>query len=258
MSDDIDICDQGTVKTIRFNRMEKKNAITQAMYTAIADAIDAAHAQGCAAIIFLGQPGVFSAGNDIMDFMSNAMSADFSGSPTIRFLRALATCKIPMIAGVDGLAIGVGTTMLMHCDMVFATQRSTLKTPFLNLGLVPEAGSSLIAPHIMGQQRAFEMLVLGETFSAEAAHQSGLINHVVSEDSLQERVMDAARRLAALPPEALRISRGLLRGNEEAEILQRIDEEAVLFTKCLHSDEAREAFTAFMEKRPANFNKSGV
>ena len=257
MSDDIAISDSGTIKTIRFNRVEKKNAITQAMYTALADAIDDAQTQRCPALVFLGQPGVFCAGNDIMDFMTTAMSPNFSDSPVIRFLRTLATCKIPMIAGVDGLAIGVGTTMLMHCDMVFATKRTTLKTPFLNLGLVPEAGSSLIAPRIMGQQRAFEMLVMGETFSADAAHHAGLINHVVDEGSLEERVMEAAYKLAALPPEALRLSRGLLRGDED-QILQRIDEEAVLFAQRLKSDEAREAFTAFMEKRPPNFTKSSA
>ncbi|MEP3673675.1 MAG: enoyl-CoA hydratase-related protein, partial [Hyphomicrobiales bacterium] len=184
-------------------------------------------------------------------------SSNFSDSPVIRFLRTLATCKIPMIAGVDGLAIGVGTTMLMHCDMVFATTRTTLKTPFLNLGLVPEAGSSLIAPRIMGQQRAFEMLVMGEIFSADAAYRAGLVNHVVDESSLEERVMEAANKLAALPPEALHLSRGLLRGDED-EILQRIDEEAVLFAQRLKSDEAREAFTAFMEKRPPNFTKSSA
>lgn len=254
MSDDVEIKDQGTIKTIRLNRLDKKNAITQDMYSTIADAMDAAQKDGFSAIVFLGQPGVFSSGNDISDFMTNAMSDDFSSSPTLRFLRALATCKIPMIAGVDGLAIGVGTTMLMHCDMVFATKATTLKTPFLDLGLVPEAGSSLIAPLIMGQQRAFELLVMGEKFSADRAHAAGLINHIIEEDALEKRVMEAAQKLTALPPEALRLSRGLLRPNEE-EILKRIDQEAALFAERLDSDEAREAFAAFMEKRPPNFNK---
>ena len=256
MSDDIVIKDLGTIKTIRLNRVEKKNAITQEMYTSLVDAIKSAQKQGCSAIVFLGQTEVFCAGNDIVDFMSNAMSDNFTNAPVMQFLRALATCKVPMIAGVDGLAIGVGTTMLMHCDLVFATKRSTLKTPFLNLGLVPEAGSSLIAPRIMGPQRAFEMLVLGEEFSADAAYHAGLVNHLVDDDALEERVMEAANKLAALPPEALRLSRALLRDDETA-ILKRIEEEAVLFVERLNSDEAREAFTAFMEKRPPNFSKAG-
>lgn len=252
MSGDIEITDDGAIKIIRFNRMDKKNAITQEMYAAMSDAMEAAQKDTLSAIVFLGQPSVFTSGNDIADFMTNAMSDDFTRSATMRFLRALAQCKIPIIAGVDGLAIGIGATMLMHCDMVFATKRSLLKTPFLNLGLVPEAGSSLIAPLIMGRQRAFEMLVLGEDFSAERAREAGLINHIIDEDVLEKHVMETAYKLASQPPEALRLSRALLQNGEE-QILQRIEEEAVLFAKQLHSDEAREAFEAFMEKRPPNF-----
>jgi len=255
VSEPVKIEDDGRVKIIRFNRVEKKNAITQKMYAMMADAMHDAEVNGSAAIVFLGHPGVFTAGNDIMDFMANAMTQDFANSPTLRFLRALATCQIPMIAGVDGLAIGVGATMLMHCDMVFASPRTTLKTPFLNLGLVPEAASSLIAPRLMGTPRAFEILVMGEVFTASAARDAGLVNHVVDEAGLEAETMKAAHKLAAIAPEALRLSRGLLRG-DPAEILRRIDEEAELFTKRLQSDEAREAFTAFIEKRPPNFNKT--
>lgn len=255
MTDHIRVTEDAGVKVIRFNRADKKNAITQAMYSALADGIADAETGDCAAIVFFGQSGIFSAGNDIMDFMSKGMTGDLIHSPTMRFLRALATSKKPMIAGVDGAAVGVGTTMLMHCDMVFASERSTFKTPFLNLGLVPEAGSSLIAPRMMGPQRAFEMLVLGETFTAERAHGAGLVNHLVAEEALEKATMDAAFKLAALPPEALALSRGLMRG-DEAEILARIDAEAVLFGERLKSREAQEAFMAFMEKRPPNFRKA--
>lgn len=254
MSEHIQITDNATIKTIRFNRANKKNAITQSMYDAMADGIDDANQGDTTAIVILGQPGVFCAGNDITDFMTNAMSSDFSTSPTIRFLKALATSKKPLIAGLDGMAIGIGATMLLHCDMVFASQSATLKTPFLNLGVVPEAASSLIAPRIMGPQRAFEMLIMGTTFTAEDAQKAGIINHVVSSDEVEEKALAAARILSELPPEALTVSRGLLRGSL-SDILARIDEEAALFTQRLKSEEAREAFTAFLEKRPANFKK---
>lgn len=252
MTDYIEIGDDAAIRTIRFNRPEKKNAITQDMYTAIADAIDAAQTDGTAVIVFLGHPGVFSAGNDIRDFMSRGMSGDLGSSPTFRFLKSLATSKVSMLAGIDGLAIGVGATMLMHCDMVFATTRSTLKTPFLSLGLVPEAASSLIAPRIMGHQRAFELLVMGETFSAEDAKAAGLINRIVDEDMLERTVIEAGLKLAAQPPQARAFCRQLVKG-DPLEITRRMDEEALLFAERLTSAEAREAFTAFMEKRPANF-----
>ena len=147
MTDFITIADDEHVRTIRFNRADKKNAITQDMYAKMADGIESAGDDGIRAILFLGQPGVFSAGNDIADFLSRGMTNDMSATATVRFLKALATSPTPILAAVDGLAIGVGTTMLMHCDMVFASEGATLKTPFLNLGVVPEAASSLIAPH---------------------------------------------------------------------------------------------------------------
>lgn len=255
MADHISIHDEDRVKVVRFNRPEKKNAITQSMYAAIADAMAEAEERGFAAIVFLGAGGIFTAGNDIADFMTSAMTSDFANSPTLRFLRALAGAKIPLVAGVGGVAVGVGTTMLLHCDMVFSSPRASFKTPFLNLGLVPEAASSLLAPRIMGPQRAFEMLALGETFSAEDAQRAGFVNRIVDEEKLEERSLDAARKLAALPPEALRLSRALLRGGEDA-ILKRIDEEADLFVDRLKSAEAREAFSAFMEKRPPDFKKN--
>lgn len=252
MTDLIEITDEDSVRTIRFNRADKKNALTQDMYAKMADGIDSAGGDGIKAILFLGQAGVFSAGNDIADFLSRGMTTDMSATATVRFLKALATTSTPLIAGIDGLAIGVGATMLMHCDMVFASEAATLKTPFLNLGVVPEAASSLIAPRIMGQQRAFEMLIMGETFSAERAREAGLVNHVTSSDELESAAMAAAKKLSKLAPDALAISRKLLRG-DTADIVARMDEEFVLFAERLQSDEAREAFSAFMEKRPPRF-----
>lgn len=252
MSEFIQVSDENYIRTVRFNRADKKNAITQEMYTAMAEAIESAPDAGMRAIVFLGQPGVYCAGNDIMDFMSRAMSSDMTATPTVRFLKALTTSKTPLVAGVDGVAIGVGVTMLMHCDFVVVSDISSLKTPFLNLGLVPEAASSLIGPKLMGHQRAFEMLIMGEAFDGARAKEAGLANRVVSSEDVEASALEAAGKIAALAPEALRISREFVRGSE-TDILARIDEEVLEFAKRLKSDEAREAFTAFMEKRPAKF-----
>jgi enoyl-CoA hydratase/carnithine racemase len=160
-----------------------------------------------------------------------------------------------MIAAVDGLAIGVGTTMLLHCDLVYATPAASLRTPFLDLGLVQEAGSSILGPERMGYPRAFELICLGEPFSAERALQAGLVNAVVPADKLEETAMKAARRLAAKPRHALMTARRLLR-QDPARISAKIDEEAQAYTGLMRSPEAREAFTAFLEKRPPDFAKA--
>jgi enoyl-CoA hydratase/carnithine racemase len=159
-----------------------------------------------------------------------------------------------VIAAVDGVAIGVGTTMLFHCDLVYATPASTFATPFLSLGLIPEAGSSLLMPRRMGYARAFEMLALGETFSAEQAVQAGFVNKIAAPDQIEETALEASRRLASLPPEALAMTRTLMRGNP-VEILQQTDKEVIAFRERLASPEALEAFTAFFEKRSPNFRK---
>ncbi|HEX2019034.1 MAG TPA: crotonase/enoyl-CoA hydratase family protein [Aurantimonas sp.] len=245
MSDLIQTAVQEGVLTIRMNRPDKKNAITSAMYREMADAIAGASGDDAiAAVMICGVPGAFSAGNDIKDFMAVAVS----GAPprdAYDFLIAIATSKKPLVAAVDGIAIGIGTTILMHCDLAYASPASTFRTPFLDLGVTPEAGSSLIAPRIMGDQRAFALLALGETFDAEAARQAGLV-YGVSDDA-ETAARDAATRLAKKPPEALRIARALLRGSQE-EIVQRIDLEIGHFTERLSSAEAKAAFMAFMSR----------
>jgi enoyl-CoA hydratase/carnithine racemase len=245
MSDSIQTAVQDGVLTIRMNRPDKKNAITSAMYREMADAIVGASGDDAvAAVMICGVPGAFSAGNDIKDFMAVAVS----GTPprdAYDFLIAIATSKKPLVAAVDGIAIGIGTTILMHCDLAYASPASIFRTPFLDLGVTPEAGSSLIAPRIMGDQRAFALLALGETFDAEAARQAGLV-YGVSDDA-EAAARDAATRLAKKPPEALRIARALLRGSQE-EIVQRIDLEIGHFTERLSSAEAKAAFMAFMSR----------
>jgi enoyl-CoA hydratase/carnithine racemase len=242
----------GGVQTIRLSRPEKKNAITSPMYEAMADALAAADERtDVAATLILGRDGVFSAGNDMAEFLDYAKGGALGGA-VIRFLKTLATAHKPLIAAVDGLAIGVGTTMLLHCDLVYASPRARFRTPFLDLGLVPEAASSLLLPMRIGPQRAFEMLCLGSWMDAERACAAGLVNAVVPEAELETQARAAAAALAAKPQEALAAARRLIRGDPSA-VLARIDEEVRIFAERLRSAEAREAFTAFLEKRPPDF-----
>ena len=245
---EIDVTREGRVQIIRFNRAEKKNAITRAMYKTMADALVAADSDdGIGANLMLGQPEVFTSGNDLADFMAVAMGSEHGGEVG-EYLKAIATGTKPLVAAVDGLAVGVGCTTLMHCDLVYASPRAWMQTPFVDLGLVPEAGSSLIAPRLMGHQRAFALLAMGERFSAEKAQQAGLVNEVIATEELEAHAMGAAEQLANKPPEALAISRKLIRGDRE-EIIARIIEESEHFKGRLKSDEARNAFMAFMQKK---------
>ena len=238
---------QPGVLVIRLNRPEKKNAITTAMYARMTEALHEAdnHAE-IRAVAFLGTDNCFSAGNDIADFLTYAMGG--GGRPSAAdFLQALATCDKPMVSGVDGLAIGIGTTIHLHCDMTIASDRSLFRTPFVDLALVPEAASSLIAPRVMGHQRAFALLAAGESFSAEPAREAGIVWKVVSPDAVEAETLALAANLAAKPPHAMKIARNLIRGNGD-DVLARMDEELVHFTAQLRSAEARAAFEAFMRR----------
>ena len=232
------------VMTIRMNRAEKKNALTLQMYDALADVLEAAAADDTVlALRIAGVPGAFSAGNDILDFVSFAETGAL-GEPVVRFLKALASSAKPLVAAVDGLAIGIGTTMLLHCDYVVATPRARFQTPFTDLALVPEAASSLIAPRLMGHQRAFALLAMGERMTAAEAERAGFVNRVVEPDELDAASGDAARTIARKPVAAMAATRALLRG-DRTEILARIDAEAMVFRQRLQSDEALAAFAAF-------------
>jgi len=236
------------VMVIRFNRAEKKNAITRAMYQAMTDALKAADAdEAVRATVFLGSDGCFSAGNDLNDFMAFAMGGTM-GREVIDFLHTLATHGKPLVSGVDGLAIGIGTTIHLHCDLTYASARTRFRTPFVDLALVPEAASSLLAPRLMGHQRAFALLAAGDGFSADAAREAGLVYAVVEPGAVEAETLAAACRLAAKPPKALAIARSLIRG-DRADVLARIDEEAAHFAAQLKSAEARAAFEAFIARR---------
>ena len=238
------------VQTLEIARPEKKNALTQAMYKAMSDAlVEGDQDEAVKVHVLLGADGVFTAGNDIADFYAQASgSSDGTGlKEVLRFIKLLPNIKKPLLAGVDGIAVGVGTTLLFHCDMVFATPRAAFATPFLDLGLVPEAGSSLLMPQRMGYARAFEVLVLGETYSADQMLSAGLLNAIVTPEELRACVAAAAQRLANKPPEALRLSRQFMRGDLTA-LNARVDEEARYFAERLSSKEARAAFQSFLSK----------
>jgi enoyl-CoA hydratase/carnithine racemase len=258
MSQDIDIRVADGVQVIRFLRAGKKNALTGPMYHAMSEALGAAERNDQIAVhVFIGSGGVFSAGNDINDFLARAEAPAAAGipAPSLKFISCLPTLTKPMIAAVDGLAIGIGTTLLLHCDLVYATPSASLRTPFLDLGLVQEAGSSLLAPQRMGHVRAFELLCLGEPLTAEGALAAGLINAIVPAADLEATALGAARRLVAKPRQALLAARRLLRPNAAA-IRSVIDQEAQCYAELMSSAEAREAFSAFLEKRRPDFAKA--
>ncbi|MBA3449078.1 MAG: crotonase/enoyl-CoA hydratase family protein [Pseudaminobacter sp.] len=240
----------GAIQVIRMNRPDKKNAITRKMYAAMAEALIGGDADEAIRVhVFLGVPGAFSSGNDLADFMAVATGGE-SGGEVWDFLIALARSEKPIVSGVDGIAVGIGTTINLHCDLTFATPRTQFRTPFVDLGLVPEAGSSLLAPAILGRQQAFALLGLGEGFSAERAKDAGLIYAVVDEDRLEAEVLAAAEAIAAKPPEALKIARDLMLGSRD-ELVARIRQEGAHFQARLKSDEARTAFVAFMSRKKA-------
>lgn len=248
MSEHVAVERRGAVQIVRMNRPDKKNAITRAMYAAMATALgegDAAPDIRCH--VFLGQPGAFSAGNDMGDFMTVATGGE-GGNEVLDFLLALARAQKPIVSGADGIAVGIGTTLHLHCDLTFATSETVFHTPFVDLGITPEAASTLIAPALMGHQRAFALLALGEGFPAERAKAAGLIYEVVPADRLEERVLDAAGAIAAKPPEALKLARDLMRGPRDA-VVERIKQEGVLFRERLKSEEARAAIMAFMNRK---------
>lgn len=251
MSDPILVERTGRLQTIRFNRIEKKNAIVREMYATMADAVSAADEDDqIGATLFLGQPKAFTAGNDIQDFIRIASGGSDHPTEVVRFLRAIIAGTKPLVAGVDGFAIGIGTTMLMHCDLVYASDRAIFQTPFVDLGIVPEAASSLVAPQIMGHQRAFALLAMGQRFSAEQALAAGLVNEVTSPERLEDRALEMATKLSERAPQAMAITRKLIRGDRE-QVLNRMEQELAFFDERLRSDEARAAFMQFMNRDKA-------
>jgi enoyl-CoA hydratase/carnithine racemase len=248
MTEHVIVADDGPIRLVRMNRPAKKNALTGEMYDALTAALEGAAASSdIRCVVLAGGPGAFCAGADLQEFR-DAAQHDGLRPQAKRFLHGLAAAGRPLVAAVAGVAVGIGTTMLLHCDYVVAADDARFATPFVHLGLVPEAGSSLLAPRLMGPRRAFELLVMGRPLDAATAKSFGLVNAVVAAAEVEAEAMKAAREIAALPAEAVAMSRRMIRGSTE-EIVRRIDEEAEIYRMRLQSPEARAAFAAFFARK---------
>ena len=257
MTNFISIEDANQIRTIRFDRADKKNAITRDMYTRMAMGLEEANEDNTRVVIIAGSEGVFTAGNDLIDFMEHPPHfGEAKASPVERFMRALMGCQKPVIACVDGLAIGIGTTLLLHCDLAYASDRSSFKTPFVDLALVPEFGSSQILPGMLGRNVASELLLLCETWDAQRAAEKNLINAVLPADQLEAFVLEKAHLLAAKSPGAVRKSLELMNLSPE-DLEARIVREGQMFADLLKSDEFMEAVNAFMEPRAPDYSRFG-
>lgn len=243
------------VLTIEFNRPQKKNAITAAMYRDMAQALrDGEADEAVRAYLIAGKPEVFTAGNDLEDFMKNGALAD-AAAPVVQFMQALSGAAKPVIAAVAGNAVGIGTTLLLHCDLVYAADNARFSLPFVQLGLCPEFASSLLLEQIIGYPRAAEKLMLGEAFGVQEAWDIGLVSRVLPAAELADFALAQATRLAALPASSLRITKRLMKQAQGEAVRARMEEENRHFVRMLESPEAKEAFTAFFEKRPPDFTK---
>ncbi|GCL64112.1 enoyl-CoA hydratase [Pseudaquabacterium pictum] len=242
------------VLTIEIARPEKKNALTQAMYTAMAEALEAANGDASVrSVLITGQPGIFTSGNDIDDFMQRPPQGD--DTPVARFMRALLDCDKPVVAAVTGAAVGIGTTLLLHCDLVYVSDEARLAMPFVSLGLVPEYASSLVLPALIGHAKAAEKLMLGEPFSGSDAVDCGIANAVLPAGEVVNHARRMAERFNALAPGAVADTKRLMRAPQRARIREVMAAEGALFGQRLRSPEATEAFQAFFQKRKPDFSK---
>ena len=243
------------VMTVTLNRLERKNSITVAMYAAMADAVASARDDASVRVVVLqGHETVFSAGNDIGDFLNQPPAAG-EEAPVFRFLRGISDFPKPLLAAVCGPAVGIGTTMLLHCDLVYAGDNAAFSLPFASLGLVPEAASSLLVPQMFGYHRAAEALLLGEPFMAEAALEVGLVNRVLPPTEANSYAQGVARKLAAKPSTSLAETKRLMKKGQLQAVQQHMQEEGAVFARMLREPAAKEAFTAFMEKRKPDLSR---
>jgi enoyl-CoA hydratase/carnithine racemase len=255
MSDPILAHCEGAVLTLTFNRLDKKNAITADMYSALANALNvAARDAGVRVVVIQGATAVFTAGNDLFDFLSNPpdTSPEAEPAPVVRFLEALRTFPKPLLAAVAGPAVGIGTTLLMHCDLVYVADNAAFSLPFVNLGLCPEAGSSVLLPALVGWQRAAEKLLFGEAFYADEALEMGLVNRIVPPQELHAVAQAQAARLATRPQSALLATKALMKRSHPA-LREVMDAEFAQFGQMLRAPACREALDAFQEKRKPDF-----
>ena len=242
------------VARVELARPEKKNSLTQDMYAGLADALAGAQADPqVRAVLLHGTPDCFCAGNDVADFLSRPPLQ--TGSPSVRFFDAMLALDKPLVAAVGGPAIGIGTTMLLHCDLVYAASNARFQLPFVPLGIVPEFGSTYLLPLIAGYKRAAELMLLGQPFDAKKAHEAGIVTVVVPPENLFEEAKKAAAALAALPPASMRLTKQMLKKRHGAQVREAIAEETRTFAERLNSPEAKEAMSAFLEKRKPDFSR---
>jgi len=266
MTEDVVIERQAHILHLRMNRVAKKNALTRGMYTMMADAIFLAENDpDIRVILFSGAPGCFTAGNDLKDFQEQPPRD--KAAPVYRFITALAQSTLPMVAAVDGIAVGIGLTLLLHCDIILASERARFQLPFVNLGLLPEAGSTYLLPKLVGQTRASELLMTGRRFEVQEAFDLGIVSRVIpsevaneessdcvspKDSALEREVQRVAEELAAKPPQALRATKRLLKHDRD-QVENRIQWEILEFSERLDSAECKEALAAFQEKRKPVF-----
>jgi enoyl-CoA hydratase/carnithine racemase len=253
MAEHIVVSIQDRILSIRLDRPEKKNALTRGMYLGMIEALAQAENDSAVRVVLItGTQDCFTAGNDLMDF-ANAKPGETS--PAIVYLQTLAAAQKPVVAAVAGVAVGIGTTMLLHCDLVYAAPDARFQLPFVNLGLCPEAGSSVMLPELMGHRRAAELLLFGEPFSSEKALELGIINAVYPGGELLEAATAKARQLAEKPPLALRTTKAFLKGSAAGAVAEAMARETEKFAALLQGPEAREAMMAFMQRRKPDFSK---
>ncbi len=251
----IEVERDGAVLQLSINRPEKKNALTADMYNALADAVEAAEVDaGVRVLLLSGKGEAFTAGNDLEDFMRKPWKGQ-AVPPAVRFIRAVATAKKPIVAAVHGISVGVGTTILLHCDLVYAAEDTRFMMPFINLGIVPEAASTVLLPLLVGRQRAAELFLLSAPLSAQRAYEIGLVNAVVASDALLPTARAVAQQLAERPRGAVLACKDLMKRAYRAEVERALSEEVSVIAERLDSPETREALSAFMEKRKPDFSK---
>ena len=253
MAEHIVVSVENRILTLRLDRIEKKNALTRGMYLGMIEALKQADADPNVRVVLItGTEACFTAGNDLVDF-ANAKPGETS--PAILYLQTLAAAQKPVIAAVGGVAVGIGTTMLLHCDLVYASSDARFQLPFVNLGLCPEAGSSTLLPALMGHRKAAELLYFGEPFTAGTAHELGIVNTVLASNELLTTAMSKAQQLAEKPPAALRITKALLKRGSANAIAEAMANETEQFAALLQGPEAKEAMMAFMQRRKADFSQ---
>jgi enoyl-CoA hydratase/carnithine racemase len=251
----IEVERNGAVLHIAINRPEKKNALTAEMYDALSDALEHAEADPAIRVTLLhGRGDAFTAGNDLEDFMKKPWKGH-AVPPAVRFIRAMARAKKPVVAAVHGLAVGVGTTILLHCDLVYAADDARFMMPFINLGIVPEAAATVLLPLLVGRQRAAELFLLAAPLTAQRAYELGLVNAVLARDALRSTASAIAQQLSEKPPAAVLSCKELMKRAFQAEVERALSEEVAVISERLDSPETKEALRAFLEKRKPDFSR---